>query len=215
MRPDTTVHGLRSCFRDWASEQTAFPHDVCEMSLAHATGNAVEAAYKRTDLFDKRRALMDAWAKFCGTTGPAKGRNVCRDARRSKMSKRKHDDTDANNDWVVWQFRRHIQHAVDMGDTHIDPFLLRWAQTLDLILKRAERTRQGRPSKSPRERMRIDSAIVETKRRKAKIIEDESIAWAGRAAAGERAAADVAKASKIPVSVLLAGIRRKNVRKNS
>jgi integrase len=61
-----SVHGLRSTFRDWASERTSFPRELAEMALAHAVGNAVERAYSRTDLFDKRRKLMDAWAEFCG-----------------------------------------------------------------------------------------------------------------------------------------------------
>lgn len=55
-------HGLRSTFRDWAAEETHTPNDVVEMSLAHALTSGTEAAYKRTDLFDKRRGLMDAWA---------------------------------------------------------------------------------------------------------------------------------------------------------
>jgi integrase len=66
MRPGLTLHGFRSAFRDWAAEQTAFPHEVCEMALAHAIPNAVEAAYRRGDLFEKRRKLMEAWAEFCG-----------------------------------------------------------------------------------------------------------------------------------------------------
>jgi integrase len=61
-----TVHGLRSTFRDWASERTSFSREVAEMALAHAIPNAVEAAYRRGDLFEKRRKLMEAWAKFCG-----------------------------------------------------------------------------------------------------------------------------------------------------
>jgi integrase len=61
-----TVHGLRSTFRDWASERTSFSREVAEMALAHAIPNAVEAAYRRGDLFEKRRRLMEAWAKFCG-----------------------------------------------------------------------------------------------------------------------------------------------------
>jgi integrase len=61
-----TVHGLRSAFRDWAGEQTAFPHDVCEAALAHARGDETVRAYARGDLFIKRRQLMEAWAKFCG-----------------------------------------------------------------------------------------------------------------------------------------------------
>jgi integrase len=62
---DVTVHGLRSTFRDWAAECTAFPREVAEMALAHAIPDAVEAAYRRGDLFDKRRKLMDAWAAYC------------------------------------------------------------------------------------------------------------------------------------------------------
>jgi integrase len=61
---DATVHGLRSSFRDWAAETTGFPSEVVEMALAHAVGSKVEAAYRRGDLFVKRRQLMDAWAEF-------------------------------------------------------------------------------------------------------------------------------------------------------
>jgi len=63
--PDVTVHGFRSAFRDWAAEQTAFPARVCELCLAHGNPDKVEAAYQRSDLFEKRRELMDAWAKYC------------------------------------------------------------------------------------------------------------------------------------------------------
>ena len=59
-----TVHGFRSSFRDWAAERTAFAHEVCEMALAHTIPNAAEAAYRRGDLFEKRAALMRAWAEF-------------------------------------------------------------------------------------------------------------------------------------------------------
>ena len=62
---DITVHGLRSTFRDWAAERTSFPREVAEMALAHAIPSAVEAAYRRGDLFEKRRRLMDAWAAYC------------------------------------------------------------------------------------------------------------------------------------------------------
>jgi integrase len=61
-----SVHGLRSSFRDWASEQTDFPRDVCEQALAHAIPSAAEAAYRRGDLLGKRRKLMQAWAVYCG-----------------------------------------------------------------------------------------------------------------------------------------------------
>jgi hypothetical protein len=56
---------LRSTFRDWAAERTNFPREVAEMALAHAIPNAVEAAYRRGDLFEKRRKLMEAWAAYC------------------------------------------------------------------------------------------------------------------------------------------------------
>ena len=59
-----TVHGFRSSFRDWASEQTSVPHAVAEAALAHQVGSAVERSYARSDLFDKRRDLMDRWAEF-------------------------------------------------------------------------------------------------------------------------------------------------------
>ena len=62
---DLTVHDFRSSFRDWASGCTGFPFEGAEMALAHAIPDAVEAAYRRGDLFDKRRKLMDAWAAYC------------------------------------------------------------------------------------------------------------------------------------------------------
>jgi integrase len=73
-RGEITVHGFRSTFRDWAAERTSFPSEVVEMALAHVVGDKVEAAYRRGDLFDKRRRLMDAWAEFCST--PAVGPSV-------------------------------------------------------------------------------------------------------------------------------------------
>lgn len=62
-----TVHGFRSSFRDWAAEVSQFPHEVCEMALAHTIGNKAEAAYRRGDLLDKRQQLMQAWADYCGS----------------------------------------------------------------------------------------------------------------------------------------------------
>jgi integrase len=67
VRAGLTVHGLRSTFRDWAAERTAYPNHVVEMALAHAVGSAVEKAYRRGDLFAKRSHLMADWAKFCTT----------------------------------------------------------------------------------------------------------------------------------------------------
>jgi integrase len=63
-RDDLTAHGFRSTFRDWAAERTNFPGDVVEMALAHTVGSKVAAAYRRGDLFEKRRRLMEAWADF-------------------------------------------------------------------------------------------------------------------------------------------------------
>jgi integrase len=74
-RADLTVHGFRSSFRDWAAERTNFPAEVAEMALAHTVSDKVEAAYRRGDLFQKRRQLSDDWAKFC-VTGPAVGQVV-------------------------------------------------------------------------------------------------------------------------------------------
>lgn len=76
-RTDITPHGFRSAFRVWCAEQTSFSREVAERALGHEIGNVVESAYKRTDLLDKRRLLMDAWAKYC--TSPSikvKGNNV-------------------------------------------------------------------------------------------------------------------------------------------
>lgn len=66
-----TVHGFRSAFRTWASERTSVPHAVCEMALAHRVGSDVERSYARSDLFEKRRGLMDQWATYV-TGGRAK-----------------------------------------------------------------------------------------------------------------------------------------------
>ena len=69
---DATVHGFRSTFRDWASERTHYPRDVAEMALAHAIGDKVEAAYRRGDLFERRKLMMEDWATFVLTTPSAK-----------------------------------------------------------------------------------------------------------------------------------------------
>lgn len=61
---DAVPHGFRSSFRDWAGEQTNFPREVCEFALAHVIKDKAEAAYARSDLFEKRRKLMDAWAQY-------------------------------------------------------------------------------------------------------------------------------------------------------
>lgn len=64
-----TTHGFRSTFRDWAAERTNFANEVVEMALAHAIEDKTEAAYRRGELFEKRRKLMAAWADYC--TKPA------------------------------------------------------------------------------------------------------------------------------------------------
>jgi integrase len=65
MNVDATPHGFRSTFRDWAAEETNFPAEVCEMALAHTIRNRTEAAYLRTNLFLKRRDLMEQWSRYC------------------------------------------------------------------------------------------------------------------------------------------------------
>jgi integrase len=59
-----TTHGFRSSFRDWAAETTQFENHVVEMALAHSVGNGVEAAYRRGDLLEKRRLLLEAWSAY-------------------------------------------------------------------------------------------------------------------------------------------------------
>jgi integrase len=66
-RANVTAHGFRSTFRDWASERTSYPREVAEMALAHVVGDKVEAAYRRGDLFEKRRRMMEEWSRFCAT----------------------------------------------------------------------------------------------------------------------------------------------------
>jgi len=68
-----TVHGFRSSFRDWAAETTAYPNHVVEMALAHTVASGVEAAYRRGDLFEKRRRLMTDWAAYCDRGDRAAG----------------------------------------------------------------------------------------------------------------------------------------------
>ena len=75
MKVGVTVHGFRSSFRDWTAECTSYAHEVAEMALAHSIENKVERAYRRGDLFDKRRRLMDEWATHCATI-PKAGSNV-------------------------------------------------------------------------------------------------------------------------------------------
>lgn len=58
-------HGFRSTFRDWAADRTSYPKDLAEMALAHTVSDKVEAAYRRSDMFDKRRRLMEEWDRFC------------------------------------------------------------------------------------------------------------------------------------------------------
>jgi integrase len=69
-REQITVHGFRSSFRDWAAERTSYPNHVVEQALAHTITNAVERAYRRGDLFDKRRRLMADWGRYCCSTAP-------------------------------------------------------------------------------------------------------------------------------------------------
>jgi integrase len=69
---DLTVHGFRATFKTWASERTSFQNEIVEAALAHVIGGKVEQAYRRGDMFEKRRRLMQQWATFC-TAAPARG----------------------------------------------------------------------------------------------------------------------------------------------
>jgi integrase len=60
-----TAHGFRATFRTWAEEVTGFPHAVIEEAMGHQVGNQVERVYRRTDVLEKRRQLMEAWARYC------------------------------------------------------------------------------------------------------------------------------------------------------
>ena len=73
-RIEGTPHGMRSAFRDWAAERTDIPREVAEEALAHINPNRVESAYRRSDLFGKRRDLMNQWAEYLTNSGEAKGR---------------------------------------------------------------------------------------------------------------------------------------------
>jgi integrase len=81
LRADVTVHGFRATFSTWANESTSYPPLVIEHALSHSVGTAVQRAYQRGDLFDKRRKLMEAWAKHCeapvaaGAVIPIRGRS--------------------------------------------------------------------------------------------------------------------------------------------
>lgn len=69
MKVDAVPHGFRSTFRNWAAEATNYPREIAELALAHTVGSEVERAYMRSDLFEKRRALMQDWAYFVSGTG--------------------------------------------------------------------------------------------------------------------------------------------------
>jgi integrase len=75
-RDDLTTHGFRSSFRDWAAECTTYPREVCEMALAHQIPDAVEAAYRRGELLEKRRGLASDWARYCSRPAPQNGKVV-------------------------------------------------------------------------------------------------------------------------------------------
>jgi integrase len=85
LRGKVTAHGFRSAFRDWAAEQTHFPREVAEASLAHATGDATERAYQRSDFLMKRRQIMESWARYIATPA-AKAAEVVSLRARAKLS---------------------------------------------------------------------------------------------------------------------------------
>jgi integrase len=82
MKVDAVPHGFRSSFRDWCAERTNYPREVAKMALAHAIGDKVEAAYRRGDLFEKRRRLMKDWAAFCANPEIRRGSVISMNAAR-------------------------------------------------------------------------------------------------------------------------------------
>jgi integrase len=76
MNHPVTAHGFRSTFRDWAGETTAYPREVIEHALAHQLKDKAEAAYARGTLFDKRKNLMNDWAKYCAKVAPLEGASI-------------------------------------------------------------------------------------------------------------------------------------------
>ena len=98
-RTDITAHGFRSSFRDWAAERTHFPRAVAEAALAHVIPGKVEAAYLRSNLFDQRRALMNAWAAF--VTPKPTGAVVRRRAGAGMTKRRKRTGTASRGQWRV------------------------------------------------------------------------------------------------------------------
>ena len=76
MKVPAVPHGFRSTFRDWAAERTNYPRDMAEQALAHTLGDKVEAAYRRGDMLEKRRKMMQSWAAFCDLPVVVKGENV-------------------------------------------------------------------------------------------------------------------------------------------
>jgi integrase len=74
-RGDLTAHGFRATFKTWASDRTSFQNEVVEAALAHVIGDKVEQAYRRGDLFEKRRRLMHQWATFCTSVSTGDGKN--------------------------------------------------------------------------------------------------------------------------------------------
>ncbi len=86
MKVDVVTHGFRSTFRDWASERTTFPREVCEQALAHTLRDKVESAYRRGDLLLKRTALMSEWAKYCDSGTTVLGHVLCPDFPQARTS---------------------------------------------------------------------------------------------------------------------------------
>jgi integrase len=78
---DADIHGFRTSFRTWAQEKTNYPREVAEAALAHSIKDKAEAAYARSDVFEKRRKMMDAWASYIasGKAEVIKLARVCRE----------------------------------------------------------------------------------------------------------------------------------------
>jgi integrase len=80
---NVTVHGFRSCFRDWAGNRTNYPRELAEHALAHVIGDKAEQAYRRDDALERRRPLMQGWGRYCGRLETAKVLQLRANARSS------------------------------------------------------------------------------------------------------------------------------------
>jgi len=132
-RPGLTVHGFRSTFRDWAAEMTQYPEAIAEMCLAHTVGNAVENAYRRSDLFNRRRELMTDWATWCAEVQP----DLPAASMDGELDSDKEDDWDALEPLAtLWDEGGESGSSANIADPRLNPRLkLRLGESSGHVVK--------------------------------------------------------------------------------